>query len=304
MGFLILIGVGWALGFMFEGKASEYRAAQGQYRKQLNKKLKQQHPSWDKSRRARSLWWGARRNAAGHFAYQLRHGWSPAVADIRDGFSAARQQHAEWLQRRSESGEPMPSLRNAIRVGWARAKAKFRKIRGGDSTVTAPTLESTPESAAGAKGASVHRLHRVGAGTSGTASTRGEPVAGTMTGETTNIATYRAHLDLTSTAAKQRLEEAQAEIREANQEIAAHENTNASLLEAGLGSETAGGMADLMDAAMQRKSAAQTRLQAAEQALANAEQAKAKLRTQGHENVEQAVQGATAKVGKTSFYEG
>ncbi|MCU1657071.1 MAG: hypothetical protein JWO57_1727 [Pseudonocardiales bacterium] len=360
MGFLILIGIGWALGFMFEGKAAEYRGAQAQYRKQLNRKLKQQHPSWDKSRRARSLWWGARRNAAGHFAYQLRHGWSPAVADIRDGFSSARQQHAEWSQRRAEGGEPMPSLGNGIRYGWLRAKAKFQETRSGDDSpmrdtfysITAtgrqdvdgellicPTCEADtgltfttssndprvtgscpnahtwietglPASAVrkastdAGSDAGVHRLHLVGAGTPGATSTRGEPMTGTMTGETTNIGTYRAHLDATANAARQRIEEAQAEITAADKEITAHENTNAGLLEAGLGSETAGGMADLMDAAMQRKSAAQTRLQAAEQALANADQAKAKLRTQGHENVEQSVQGATAKVGKTSFYEG
>jgi hypothetical protein len=304
MGFLILIGIGWAVGYMFEGKAAEYRAAQGEYRKQLNKKLKSQHPSWDKSRRARSLWWGARRNAAGHFAYQLRHGWSPAVADIRDGFSAARAQHQEWLQRRQDNGEPLPSLRNAIRVGWLRAKAKYQQIRRRgehDTTEPGPTASASPTSRV--KGASVHRLHRVGAGGTGAASTTGEPM-GTMTGETPNIDTYRQHLSATEQAAQQRIEEAQAEIAAANQEIAAHENTNNSLLTAGLGQETAGGMTDLMDAAMQRRSAAQTRLQAAEQSKANAQAARTNLRTQGHEGVEQAVQGATAKVGDTSFYGG
>ncbi|MCW2900887.1 MAG: hypothetical protein JWO67_3152 [Streptosporangiaceae bacterium] len=304
MGFLILIGIGWAVGYMFEGKAAEYRAAQGQYRKQLNRRLRQQHPSWDKSRRARSLWWGARRNAAGHFAYQLRHGWSPAVADIRDGFSAARNQHQEWLQRRQDSGEPIPGLRNAIRAGWLRAKAKFQQIRGGgEQSDSAPIPETVAEPTSQGNGASVRRLHRVGAGGTGTTSTTGEPM-GTMTGETPNIDTYRQHLSATEAAAQQRIEEAQAEIAAANQEISAHENTNNSLLSAGLGQETAGGMTDLMDAAMQRRSAAQTRLQAAEQSKANAGAARSNLRTQGHEGVEHAVQGATAKVGDTSFYGG
>jgi hypothetical protein len=302
MGFLILIGIGWALGFMFEGKAAEYRAAQGQYRKQLNRKLKQQHPSWDKSRRARSLWWGARRNAAGHFAYQLRHGWSPAVADIRDGFSAARSQHQEWLQRRKDSGEPMPSLRNAIREGLLRAKAKFRRVIGKDDTDTkTPAAEAASAPTAGS--ASVHTLRPVRGGTSAAATTNGE-VMTAMTGETPNIDTYRQHLNATQSAAEQRIEDAQAEIDAATREISAHENTNNSLLSAGLGQETAGGMTDLMDAAIQRRSAAQTRLQAAEQSKANAEAARSKLRTQGHEGVEQAVQGATAKVGDTSFYGG
>lgn len=302
MGFLILIGIGWALGFMFEGKAAEYRTAQSQYRKQLNKKLKSQHPGWDKSRRARSLWWGARRNAAGHFAYQIRHGWSPAVADIRDGFSAARRQHQEWLRRREENGEPLPSLGNAIREGWLRAKAKFRRVIGKDDTDTkTPAADVTGAPAAGS--ASVHKLRPIRGGTSAAATTNGEAMTA-MTGETPNIDTYRQHLSATEAAAQQRIEEAQAEMAAANQEIAAHENTNNSLLNAGLGQETAGGMTDLMDAAMQRRSAAQTRLQAAEQTKANAEAARAQLRTQGHENVEQAVQGASAKVADTSFYGG
>jgi len=305
MGLLLLVAIGWALCHIFEGKAAEYRTAQDRYRKQLNKELKSRHPSWDKSRRARALWWGARRNALGHFAYQLRHGWSPTVADMRDGFVAAKKQHQEWQERRAATGEPVPPLRNAIRAGWERAKAKFRRGAAAEASEPEPTTPTPKpeEPTSRVRGAAVLRAVPAGAG-SESPTGKETTVTDTMTGETTNIGTYRTHLDATISAAAGRIEEARAEIAAADKEIAAHESTNTSLLNAGLGSETAGGMTDLMDAAMQRRTAATQRLQAAEQTVANAEAARTKLRTQGHENVEQSVQGATAKVGDTSFYSG
>lgn len=306
MAYLALIAIGWALCYVFEGKTAEVRASQARYRKQLNNRLKKLHPEWSKERRARALWWGARRNAAGQIAYQLRHGWFPAIAEFRDGFRAARDAHREWQDRNAETGEPRPSISERIREGARRAKDRFRK-GDVDDAPEAPQIDPAdrkPEPAPkpSTDGATVHRLPVRGAGGTDATSTNGETVT-TLTGEASGISLYRNHLTQTIELAAQRMEQATAEIAEADAEITAHENVNTQLAEAGLGSQTAGGMSGLMEAAQQRRAAAQAKLQAAEASKANAEQALNDLRSQGHDSVEESVKAATAPVARTGWYQ-
>lgn len=123
------------------------------------------------------------------------------------------------------------------------------------------------------------------------------------TGEIGGISQYRLHLQQTIGNAVTQMEAAQAEIAAAEQEISAHETANSQLLEQGLGNETAGGMADQVEAAMQRRDAAASRLAAAERAKAQAERSLHELDSQGHTTIEEGVKGATATVAQTSFYE-
>lgn len=123
------------------------------------------------------------------------------------------------------------------------------------------------------------------------------------TGETRGITAYREHLKTTIDHATRRIDAAQTEIAEADQEITAHENSHAELTSVGMGHETTGNVAELIEAAQARKTAAQDKLTAAEKAKADAERSLADLDQQGHTSVEESVKGATAKVAATEFYE-
>lgn len=107
-----------------DGKAVDFHDAQQQRREQIAR----QHPGWSAGRIEAAQKWGARRNAIGHLAYQLRHGWFPALRDLRDGFRNARAAHDAWLEERGETRPGRPSLIEAIAAGWKHARAYTRKI--------------------------------------------------------------------------------------------------------------------------------------------------------------------------------
>lgn len=150
MGLLIIFAVGWVLCHVAEGRTAEFRESQRAHRKETLKDLKRKHPAWDRNRRERSLKNAARRNAGGHLAYQVRHGWFPAFADLRDGYRTARDGHEEWRSRR-DAGQ---DTRGAFRAGWwdalkrkrAEREAKNADRRGPDDD-PAPTDGRDPEPA-------------------------------------------------------------------------------------------------------------------------------------------------------------
>lgn len=153
MPFLVIFVIGWVMCHISEGRTAEFRASQKAHRKAALKDLKRKHPTWDRERRERSLKNSARRNAAGHLAYQLRHGWFPTFADLRDGYRTARDGHDQWRGRRADG----QGTRNPFWAGWrgahdrkkAEREAAEKDGRGPDDDPTpTPGRDPEPEPAA------------------------------------------------------------------------------------------------------------------------------------------------------------
>lgn len=241
------------------------------------------------------------RYAMGWSAFQLRHGWPAMVEDVRRGYNDAQTSYKRWQEGDETERHGMW---DAWKRGWRQASKKLPKTRRQQAAAAekaaadeatrkqeAPAAEKTPSipTPASPNGA------QFGAPTIGGSMTA-------PTGETTSITAYRQHLQHTLDQATERMESASTSIRNAEAEIAAHENSYATLGAAGMGSETTGDMAGLIEAALDRKQSAERSLAAAEKTRADAEQALRNLDTQGHTTIEEGVKGATAKVADTSFY--
>jgi hypothetical protein len=238
------------------------------------------------------------RYAMGWSAWQLRHGWPAMIEDVRRGYSDAQATYKAW---REGDDTERPGMGDAWKRGWRKASTKLPKTRKQQAAAAEAAAQADAESPATEQAPSIP----VPAPPNGVPF--GKPtIGGSMTaptGETTGITPYREHLRQTIDFAVQRIDAAQAEISNAEQEIAAHENSHASLGAAGMGAETTGDVAELIESALARKQAAEGRLAAAEKSKADAERALANLDQQGHTTVEEGVKGATAKVADTSFYE-
>jgi hypothetical protein len=117
MEFLFIFCVGWVLSHALNEKANEYSAAQEAHRDKYLARLNRDHPSWDRSRRERYLRNAARRNAGGHFAYLLRHGWSSTFNDFGEGWKKAKDAHEEWRKDHPKGGEK-PSRWATFKAGW------------------------------------------------------------------------------------------------------------------------------------------------------------------------------------------
>lgn len=117
-----VFALGWVASHAFGEKRDEYEHAQDAHREKYMNRLAQKHPHWSKARQARYLQNAARRNAAGHLAYLLRHGWSSTFNDFTHGWKTAKAAHEEWKAERAANGES-PSPLQALKAGWRRNKA-------------------------------------------------------------------------------------------------------------------------------------------------------------------------------------
>lgn len=284
---MISFAAAWMLRSWWDGRRADYRDPGNGYQQCVGQRLpRRSGPDV--------------RYALGWTAFQLRHGWPAMIEDVRRGYGDAKASYQAW---REGDETARAGMWDAWRRGWRTARSKLPRTRrqqaaaaagatGSGSPATTPTSKTTPAVPAQPTPNGVP----FGAPTIGGSMT-------TPTGETTGITPYREHLRQTIEFAQQRFEAAQAEIHNAEQEIAAHENSHATLGAAGLGAETTGDVAGLIEAALARKQAAEGRLASAEKAKSDAERALANLDAQGHTTIEEGVKGATAKVADTSFYE-
>lgn len=113
--------LGWVASHAFGEKRDEYEHSQDAHREKYMRKLADKHPSWSKARQARYLQNAARRNALGHFAYLLRHGWSSTFNDFAHGWDKAKAAHEEWKAEHPKD-DKKPSW-------WATFKAGIQKER-------------------------------------------------------------------------------------------------------------------------------------------------------------------------------
>jgi hypothetical protein len=233
------------------------------------------------------------RYAMGWSAFQLRHGWPAMIEDVRRGYGDAQTCYKAW---REGDESARHGMWTAWKRGWRDAYRKLPKTRRQQQAANIPQ-DPAPEAS----------LPDTNTHPDPVPFLSGIPLNGgsmsTPTGETTGITPYRQHLQETLDAAVQGIETAQAEIGNAEQEIAAHENSHASLGAVGMGAETTGDVAELVEAALARKTAAEGRLAAAEKSRADAERALANLDRQGHSTIEEGVKSASAKVADIRFYE-
>lgn len=127
--------------------------------------------------------------------------------------------------------------------------------------------------------------------------------APTMTGEVNSLDAYRRHLEAARARAGVRLETAGNDLAAAEQAVTMHDTAHASLTAVGLGSQTIGGMAALMESEQAEKTAAQQAVQRAESDMATIDGLISALHTQGHTSMQEAVTNATAPVAKdTDWY--
>lgn len=287
---LISFAAAWVIRHWWDGRRADYRNADNDYQRCVGARpARRSGPDT--------------RYALGWSAWQLRHGWPAMADDVRRGWDDANTNYHKW---RDGEDTDRGGMFDAWKRGWKQARTKLPKTR----RQQAAAADAAPANG-GAAGSHADKPVLIDPApepqpipkpTNGTIPTNGDTM--TMpTGETRGITAYREHLKTTIDHANRQIEAAQAEIAEADQEVTAHENSHAELTSVGMGHETTGNVAELIEAAQARKDAAQDKLAAAEQAKAQAERSLTDLDQQGHTSVEESVKGATAKVADTSFYE-
>lgn len=141
MELMVIFAIGWVASHAFSEKRDEYSASQEAHREKYLRKLDKQHPSWGRARREQYLRNAARRNALGHFAYLLRHGWSSTFNDFHHGWKQAKEAHEEWKTERSES-EKKPGNWATFKAGWKERWAQRPQVTG---YYTKPEPSLTPE---------------------------------------------------------------------------------------------------------------------------------------------------------------
>jgi hypothetical protein len=267
----------WTMRHWWDGRKNDYRSPDGDYRQRV-RGASQRH--------------AGQRFAAGWGLYQLRHGWGPMAADVRDGWDGAHAAADRW-----RGGEAdRPTIRDAWRGGWggaARPEPAIPQRPGSPGPAPAPAPIPVPT----APNVPVNPTRTT------PDTTTGGTMAETATGEV-NIGVYRLHLRVVIRDATQRMEDAARRIADADAAITARGATHDSLSGAGLGPQTTGGMAALMEYALEeRREAGQAQARAeAERATAEAELAN--LDAQGHTTIEEAVGAASAPVATdTTFYQ-
>lgn len=322
----------WMLREAWDEKRYEYRTGRDANREKAIHRNGGARPSAGARTRADSGY------AVGFSLYQLRHGWPSLRRNIKAGYRAAKEGHKEWVEETNRaSGKTKtkkPSIISAAKAAWRRAKAAYKAREEADDKKTIkPTGADQPKSPNGqpdqtadstpaATGTKPPELTApdLKVGIPLTNGYAGNPHSGAATaGEAGNIGLYRNHLQATITDANARITAAEADVaaaekaeKSAREQMSAHDNANGGLLAAGLGPQTAGGMSSLMEQAQAElasataaKTAAQGRVDSAQQSKAVAEQALKDLGAQGHEGIEEAVNGATAPVAKnTNWYGG
>lgn len=294
---LIAFAAAWVIRALWDGRRSDYRNPDNRYNQCVLAGSNGTAQPAPQHRSGPDV-----RYALGWTAFQLRHGWPAMIHDVRSGWDDAQRKYHAWLDGQTDE---RPRAAEAWRSGWAQARRELpdtrrRQLQDVDAEPPAPTSafsgaeQGRPHTVPEPPGARVivsENPHR-----------NGDRMTA-PTGEVTGITAYRNHLQQTLDFAARRIETAQSDIANADAEIAAHETSHANLGAAGMGSETTGGVAELIEAAQFRKDAALRNLNAAEKAKANAENLLTDLDRQGHTAVEESVKGASSKVAETSFYE-
>lgn len=143
MDILFIFAIGWVMSHAFSEKRDEYSAAQEGHRDKHLAKLKNNHPSWGHARRERYLQNAARRNALGHFAYLLRHGWSSTFNDLGDGWKNAKAAHEEWKNENPKDGKKVGRWAT-FKAGWKDSLARRPKATGYYEARPDLTPEPTP----------------------------------------------------------------------------------------------------------------------------------------------------------------
>lgn len=256
------------------------------------------------------------RYGAGYTAYCLRHGWVPMIKDLRDGWRAAREAHAEWKATRPDASKPTADGTStgrgrgftrkikhyttlvawAASEGWLRAKRTLPKTRRQQAHEAADprpaTTPSAPEKTPSApKARWDDELFTDQGGTSMT----------TFTGDGSNITAFRAHHRSIQDEATQRMEEAANAAESAKNEAAVHESMAADLFDRGLQDEGNNALAQMQDA-LQRKEASEATVLACEQTWASSENALRDLDTSGKTNVEASVKSASGVGNDINWY--
>lgn len=125
----LIFAVGWVASHVFGEKRDEYSASQEKHRDKYLAKLDRNHPSWGRARREQYLRNAARRNALGHFAYLMRHGWSSTFNDFGEGWKKAKDAHEEWKNEHPKDGKK-PGPWATFKAGWKDHWAKRPKSTG------------------------------------------------------------------------------------------------------------------------------------------------------------------------------
>lgn len=145
---VFIFAIGWVAKHVFAEKADEYSAAQEAHRGKYLAKLDRNHPSWGRARREQYLRNAARRNAFGHIAYLLRHGWSSTFNDIGDGWKKAKAAHEEWL---AEHPKDKASRLQMFKAGWRdrtkrwKSAIQERVSRAAEAVGAKPQDQPAPE---------------------------------------------------------------------------------------------------------------------------------------------------------------
>jgi hypothetical protein len=260
-------------------------------------------PGADKvHRRGRASAKGRVRYNTGYTLYQLRHGWPSLRRDLSGGWRDGKDAHEEW--RREVPGKPSP---------WAAWK-EGRKRGALPKEETAPAVEpTTPADAAEAPKAErapeprskslPEPIPLFPSMNGDTMTTPASTSGGAPGGDEGGISVYRAFNQRKIEEASRRAAEAAQEIRDAESAMQETETTDAHLASNDVGSDTAAGMIDLMEAAQARKAAAEQKLTQSEREAAAAQANLDRLDTQGHTNTEEAIKGMKAEPAKSGWYQ-
>jgi hypothetical protein len=151
MELVFIFAVGWVASHVFAEKSAEYSASQEAHRDKYLSRLHNEHPSWSRARKERYLQNAARRNAFGHFAYLLRHGWSSTFSDIGDGWKKAKAAHEEWSKENPRDGE-RPSRWRTLKAGWKDRWDRRPKASGYYEARPDLTPDKTDAATGGTKG--------------------------------------------------------------------------------------------------------------------------------------------------------
>lgn len=280
---IIAFVVAWALRHWWDGRRNDHRNPDNAYRSNVR------NAAVRGANRRYSLGWGA---------YQLRHGWGPMKQDVLNGWHGAQKATRQW---KYGDGQRPAGPWQAVKDGWTGGEIPDPNAK--QPAVPQPadnTKPATPATPAAPNPAAPQ------APTIVVINNPPSPNGGTMTtptiAEVTTLDAYRHLLRTAAATAIGRIDEASRNIAAAETEITQYDTAQAQLTAAGLGPQTTGGLADLLESAQQRKRSAETERAAAEQSLASANALLAALDSTGQTTMQDAAAGATERANSTDFY--
>lgn len=264
----------WCLRHWWDGRKNDYRSKGNDYRNRV-RGASQRH--------------AGQRYATGWGLFQLRHGWGPMVKDVRDGWGDAKTATDKW---RNGEGE-RPGFAEAWRTGW----------RGGaipDPRQDQPAVDRPrPTDPAPAPAVPPPTIVVINNPPNG-----GTVTTPTMTAtEVNSLDAYRRLLQESLADANTRMEAASQELHAAERQIALYDGAHSSLAAHGLGSQTTGGMAELMESAQGRRRRAADAQTAAERDAATSRELLAAVARTGQDAVQETISGASEVAKTTDYYQ-